>query len=423
MKLETLAVHGGYSPDPTTNAVAVPIYQTTSYAFNDTQHGADLFDLKVEGNIYTRIMNPTQAVLEARVAAMEGGIAGLALASGMSAITYAIQTIAEAGDNIVSAATLYGGTYNLFAHTLPQMGIQARFADHRDIDAFDRLIDDRTKAVFCESVGNPLGNVTDFERLAEIAHRHGVPLIVDNTVPTPYLCRPIEHGADIVVHSLTKYLGGHGNSIGGIIVDSGKFPWAEHKARFRRLNEPDPSYHGVVYTEALGAAAYIARARVVPLRNTGAAISPFNAFLILQGIETVALRMDRICENATRVAEYLKGHEKVEWVNYAGLADHADNPLVNKYMGGRASGILSFGVRGGLAAGGRFQDALKLVTRLVNIGDAKSLACHPASTTHRQLSPAELERAGVSEDMVRLSIGIEHIDDILADLEQALAAV
>jgi len=423
MKLETLAVHGGYSPDPTTNAVAVPIYQTTSYAFNDTQHGADLFDLKVEGNIYTRIMNPTTAVLEARVAAMEGGIAGLALASGMSAITYAIQTIAEAGDNIVSASTLYGGTYNLFAHTLPQMGIQARFADYRDPDAFERLIDDRTKAIFCETVGNPLGNVTDFEKLAEVAHRNGVPLIVDNTVPTPYLCRPIEHGADIIVHSLTKYLGGHGNSIGGMIVDSGKFPWADHKARFRRLNEPDPSYHGVVYTEALGAAAFIARARVVPLRNTGAAISPFNSFLILQGIETVALRMDRICENATRVASYLQGHDKVEWVNYAGLPDHADHGLVQKYMGGRASGILSFGVRGGLAAGGRFQDALKLVTRLVNIGDAKSLACHPASTTHRQLSPAELEKAGVSEDMVRLSIGIEHVDDILADLEQALAAV
>ena len=423
MKLETLAVHGGYSPDPTTNAVAVPIYQTTSYAFNDTQHGADLFDLKVEGNIYTRIMNPTQAVLEARVAAMEGGIAGLALASGMAAITYAIQTITEAGDNIVSASTLYGGTYNLFAHTLPQMGIEVRFADYRQPEQFETLIDERTKAIFCESVGNPLGNITDFERLVEIAHRNGIPVIVDNTVPTPYLCRPIEHGADIVVHSLTKYLGGHGTSIGGMIVDSGKFPWAEHKARFKRLNEPDPSYHGVVYTEALGAAAYIARARVVPLRNMGAAISPFNAFLILQGIETVALRMDRICENAVRVAEFLQGHDKVEWVNYAGLRNHKDFGLVEKYMGGRASGILSFGVKGGLAAGGRFQDALKLVTRLVNIGDAKSLACHPASTTHRQLSPAELEKAGVSEDMVRLSIGIEHIDDILADLSQALDAV
>jgi len=423
MKLETLAVHGGYTPDPTTNAVAVPIYQTTSYAFNDTQHGADLFDLKVEGNIYTRIMNPTTAVLEARVAQMEGGIAGLALGSGMAAISYSIQTIAEAGDNIVSSSTLYGGTYNLFAHTMPQIGIQVRFADPHDIAAFERQIDDRTKAIFCESIGNPLGNITDFSRLAELAHRHGLPLIVDNTVPTPYLCRPIEHGADIVVHSLTKYLGGHGNSIGGVIVDSGKFPWAQNKARFRRLNEPDPSYHGVVYTEALGAAAYIARARVVPLRNMGAAISPFNAFLILQGIETVALRMDRICENAGRVAEYLAGHAKVEWVKYAGMSSHPDHTLARKYMGGRASGILTFGVKGGFEAGARFQDALKLVTRLVNIGDAKSLACHPASTTHRQLSGPELEKAGVSEDMVRLSIGIEHIDDILADLEQALAAV
>ncbi|WP_454456111.1 O-acetylhomoserine aminocarboxypropyltransferase/cysteine synthase family protein [Thauera phenylacetica] len=420
MKLETIAVHGGYSPDPTTKAVAVPIYQTTSYAFDDTQHGADLFDLKVQGNIYTRIMNPTTAVLEQRVAELEGGIGALAVASGMSAITYAIQTIAEAGDNIVSASTLYGGTYNLFAHTLPQFGIQVRFADYRDPDSFAALIDERTKAIFCESVGNPLGNVTDIGRLAEIAHKAGVPLIVDNTVPSPYLCRPFEHGADIVVHALTKYLGGHGNSIGGVIVDSGKFPWAEHKARFKRLNEPDVSYHGVVYTEALGAAAFIGRARVVPLRNTGAAISPFNSFLILQGIETLALRMDRICDNTIKVAEYLKKHAKVEWVNYAGLSDHA---LVQKYMGGRASGILSFGVKGGFEAGGRFQDALKLITRLVNIGDAKSLACHPASTTHRQLSPAELAKAGVSPDMVRLSIGIEHIDDIIADLEQALAAV
>ena len=423
MKLETIAVHGGYSPDPTTKAVAVPIYQTTSYAFDDTQHGADLFDLKVQGNIYTRIMNPTTAVLEQRVAELEGGIGALAVASGMSAITYAIQTIAEAGDNIVSASTLYGGTYNLFAHTLPQFGIQVRFADYRDPDSFAALIDERTKAIFCESVGNPLGNVTDIGRLAEIAHRAGVPLIVDNTVPSPYLCRPFEHGADIVVHALTKYLGGHGNSIGGVIVDSGKFPWAEHKARFKRLNEPDVSYHGVVYTEALGAAAFIGRARVVPLRNTGAAISPFNSFLILQGIETLALRMDRICTNTIKVAEYLKKHAKVAWVNYAGLPDHADHGLVQKYMGGRASGILSFGVKGGLEAGGRFQDALKLITRQVNIGDAKSLACHPASTTHRQLSPAELAKAGVSPDMVRLSIGIEHIDDIIADLEQALAAV
>ena len=422
MKLETIAVHGGYTPDPTTKAVAVPIYQTTSYAFDDTAHGADLFDLKVVGNIYTRIMNPTTDVLEKRVAELEGGIGALAVASGMAAITYAIMTIAEAGDNIVSASTLYGGTYNLLAHTLPQYGINSRFADYRDADAFEELIDDNTKAIFCESVGNPLGNITDFEKLAAVAHRHGIPLIVDNTVPSPYLCRPFEHGADIVVHSLTKYLGGHGNSIGGVIVDSGKFPWAEHKARFRRLNEPDVSYHGVVYTEALGAAAVIGRARVVPLRNTGAAISPFNSFLILQGIETLALRMDRICENTLKVAEFLKSHEKVAWINYAGLEDHADKPLVDKYMGGRASGILTFGVEGGRKAGENFQDALQLVTRLVNIGDAKSLACHPASTTHRQLSPAELIKAGVSEDMVRLSIGIEHIDDILADLAQALAA-
>ena len=422
MKLETIAVHGGYSPDPTTKAVAVPIYQTTSYAFDDTQHGADLFDLKVAGNIYTRIMNPTTDVLEKRVAALEGGLAGLALASGMAAITYAIMTIAEAGDNIVSASTLYGGTYNLFAHTLPQYGIEVRFADYREPNAFEALIDEKTKAIFCESVGNPLGNITDFEVLAEIAHRHGIPLIVDNTVPSPYLCRPIEHGADIVVHSLTKYLGGHGNSIGGIIVDSGQFPWAEYKARFKRLNEPDVSYHGVVYTEALGPAAYIGRARVVPLRNTGAAISPFNSFLILQGIETLALRMDRICENTLKVAQFLRAHSKVAWVNYAGLDDHADKSLVDKYMGGRASGILTFGLKDGRKAGENFQDALKLFTRLVNIGDAKSLACHPASTTHRQLSPEELLKAGVTEETVRLSIGIEHIDDLLADLEQALTA-
>ncbi len=423
MRIETLALHAGYSPEPTTKAVAVPIYQTTSYAFDDTQHGADLFDLKVQGNIYTRIMNPTQDVLEKRVAAMEGGIAGLALASGQAAITYSILTIAEAGDNIVSASTLYGGTYNLFAHTFPQFGIQTRFADYRDPDAFAKLIDAKTKAVYVESIGNPLGNITDFEKIAAIAHRHGVPLIVDNTVPTPYLLRPFEHGADIVVHSLTKYLGGHGNSIGGIIVDSGKFPWAEHKQKFRRLNEPDVSYHGVVYTEALGPAAYIGRARVVPLRNTGAAISPFNAFLILQGVETLALRMERIVENTLAVANYLKGHKKVSWVNYAGLPDHKDHALAKKYMGGRPSGILTFGVHGGLAAGARFQDALKLFTRLVNIGDAKSLACHPASTTHRQLGSEELVQAGVTEDMVRLSVGIEHIDDLTADLEQALLAV
>jgi O-acetylhomoserine (thiol)-lyase len=425
MRFETLAVHGGYTPDPTTKAVAVPIYQTVAFAFDNTQHGADLFDLKVAGNIYSRIMNPTNAVLEARVAAMEGGIGALAVASGMAAIAYSIQTIAEAGDNIVSASTLYGGSYNLFAHTFPQLGIEVRFADYRDPESFAKLIDGRTKALFCESVGNPLGNVTDLAALAAVAHAHGVPLIVDNTVPSPYLCRPFEHGADIVVHSLTKYLGGHGTTIGGIIVDSGKFPWDQHKERFKRLNEPDISYHGVVYTEALGPAAYIGRARVVPLRNMGAALSPMAAFQILQGIETLPLRMDRICDSALRIAQHLQSHAKVSWVNYAGLPDHADHGLAQKYMGGRASGIISFGLKASDSreAGARFQDALQLFTRLVNIGDAKSLACHPASTTHRQLNPAELERAGVKEDMVRLSVGIEHIDDLLEDLEQALAAV
>jgi len=420
MRPETIAVHGGYTPDPTTKSVAVPIYQTTSYAFDSAQHGADLFDLKVQGNIYTRIMNPTSDVLEKRIAELEGGIGALALASGSAAVTYALMTIAEQGDNIVSSSALYGGTYNLFAHTLPQFGIEVRFADHRDPASFEKLIDARTKAVFCESIGNPLGNVTDFGAIAAIAHRHGVPLIVDNTVPSPYLCRPFEHGADIVVHSLTKYLGGHGNSIGGVLVDSGKFPWAEHKARFRRLNEPDVSYHGVVYTEALGPAAYIGRARVVPLRNMGAAISPFNSFLILQGVETLAVRMDRICDNALGIARFLAQHPAVSWVNYAGLPDHPDHALVRQYMDGRASGILTFGVKGGRAAGEKFLDALKLVIRLVNIGDARSLATHPASTTHRQLSPEELAKAGVSEDMVRLSIGIEHIEDLKADLDQAL---
>ena len=420
MRPETIAVHGGYTPDPTTKSVAVPIYQTTSYAFDSAQHGADLFDLKVQGNIYTRIMNPTSDVLEKRIAELESGIGALALASGSAAATYALMTIAEQGDNIVSSSALYGGTYNLFAHTLPQFGIEVRFADHRNPASFERLIDARTKAVFCESIGNPLGNVTDFGAIAAIAHRNGVPLIVDNTVPSPYLCRPFEHGADIVVHSLTKYLGGHGNSIGGVLVDSGKFPWAEHKARFRRLNEPDVSYHGVVYTEALGPAAYIGRARVVPLRNMGAAISPFNSFLILQGVETLAVRMDRICDNALGIARFLAEHPAVSWVNYAGLPDHPDHALVRQYMGGRASGILTFGVKGGRAAGEKFLDALKLVIRLVNIGDARSLATHPASTTHRQLSPAELAKAGVSEDMVRLSIGLEHIEDLQEDLDQAL---
>jgi len=426
-KFETKSVHAGYSPDPTTKAVAVPIYQTVAYAFDNAQHGADLFDLKVPGNIYTRIMNPTQDVLEKRVAALEGGIAALAVASGQTAVTYAIQTITEAGDNIIASTALYGGTYNLLAHTLPQFGVTTRFADPRNLASFETLFDDRTKAVFIESISNPQGTVTDIAAIAEIAHRHGVPLIVDNTVATPYLLRPFEHGADIVVHSLTKYLGGHGTSLGGAIVDSGKFPWAEHKARFKRLNEPDPSYHGVVYTEALGPAAYIGRARVVPLRNLGAAISPFNAFLILQGIETLSLRLERINDNTLKVAQFLEKHAKVAWVNYAALPSHPDYALVQKYLGGKASGLLTFGVKAGVGegrvAGARFLDALQLFTRLVNIGDAKSLATHPASTTHRQLSPEELVKAGVTEDAVRLSVGIEHIDDLLADLEQSLAAV
>ncbi|MBT8123968.1 MAG: aminotransferase class I/II-fold pyridoxal phosphate-dependent enzyme [Gammaproteobacteria bacterium] len=420
MKIETQAIHSGYTPEPTTKAVAVPIYQTTSYAFDDTQHGADLFDLKVEGNIYTRIMNPTTAVLEQRVAEMEGGVGALALSSGMAAISYAIFALAEQGDNIVSVATLYGGTYNFFAHTLPKLGIEVRFVDYRDMNAMDAAIDDNTKAVFCESLGNPAGNVIDLEALVMVAHNKGVPVMVDNTVPTPYLCRPFEFGADISIHSLTKYMGGHGTSIGGVIVDSGNFPWEKHKERFAVLNKPDPSYHGVVYTEAFDKAAFIGRVRLVPLRNMGSAISPMNSFLILQGIESLAVRMDRHCENALAVAQYLEKHEFVTWVSYAGLSSHSDHKLAQKYFRGRASGILSFGIKGGIEAGTKFIDALKLIVRLVNIGDAKSLACHPATTTHRQLSKEEQAAAGVSEDLVRLSIGIEHIDDILEDIEQAL---
>jgi O-acetylhomoserine (thiol)-lyase len=423
MKFETIAVHGGYAPDPITRAVAVPIYQTSSFAFDDTQHGADLFDLKImDGHTYTRVGNPTQDVLERRIAELEGGVGALALASGQAATAFSILTIAEAGDNIVAATTLYGGSYTLFAHVLPQLGIEVRFADPAKPENFEPLIDARTKAIFAESIGNPLGNITDIEPLGLIARRHGIPLIIDNTVPSPYLLRPFEHGADIVVHSLTKYLGGHGTTIGGVIVDSGKFPWTEHKERFRRLTEPDASYHGVVYTELMAEAAYIGRARLVPLRNIGAAISPFNAFLILQGIETLPLRMERICTSAIAVARHLRDHPKVKWVNYAGLPEHRDHALARKYLGGRPSGIFTFGIDGGLAAGTRFQDALKLFSRLVNIGDAKSLACHPATTTHRQLNAEDLAKAGVTEDTVRLSIGIEHLDDLLADLDQALEA-
>ncbi len=423
MKLESIALHHGYKAEETTKAAAVPIYQTTSYTFDNTQHGADLFNLAVPGNIYTRIMNPTTAVLEQRVAEMEGGIAGLCVASGMAAITYSIQAIAGVGDNIVSISQLYGGTYNLFMHSFPRQGIEVRMADQGDFEGLEKLIDKNTKAVFCESIGNPAGNVVDIQRLAEIAHRHGVPVIVDNTVATPYLCKPFEFGADIVVHALTKYIGGHGNSIGGIIVDSGKFDWVKHKDRFPILNEPDPSYHGVVYTEALGPAAYIGRCRVVPLRNTGAALSPHNAFLFLQGLETLGLRMERHCENAEKLAAWLKKHPKINWVNYAQLPDSKYNATAKKITKGKASGIISFGIKGGAVAGGQFIDALQMILRLVNIGDAKSLACHPASTTHRQLGPEELAKAGVSEDLVRISVGIEHIDDIIADVEQALAKV
>ena len=422
MKFETIAIHGGYSPEPTTKSVAVPIYQTTSYSFDDTQHGADLFDLKVAGNIYTRIMNPTSDVLEKRVAAMEGGIAALALASGSAATTYAIMTICEAGDNIISTSTLYGGTYTLFAHQLPRFGVDVKFGNHDDISGLEKLIDKKTKAIFCESIGNPAANVVDVPEMARIAHKHNIPLIVDNTVPSPYLFRPIEHGADIVVHSLTKYMGGHGTTIGGIIVDSGKFPWAKHKTKFKRLNTPDMSYHGVVFSEAMGDAAFIGAARVVPLRNMGAAISPFNSFLILQGIESLPVRMDRHCENAIKVANFLENHKCVTWVNYPGLKSHKEYKLAKKLMDGKTSSVLSFGIKGGIKKGGVFIDNLNLITRLVNIGDAKSLACHPASTTHRQLSKSELKAAGVPEDLVRLSIGLENIDDIIEDLDKALKA-
>ena len=422
MKLESIALHHGYESEATTKAAAVPIYQTTSYTFDNTQHGADLFDLAVPGNIYTRIMNPTTAVLEERMAAMEGGIGALAVASGMAAITYAIQCLCSVGSNIVSTSQLYGGTYNLFAHSLPNQGIDVRMVSFDDFDGFEAAIDENTKAIFCESIGNPAGNIVDIEKLAQIAHKHGVPLMVDSTVATPVLCRPFELGADIVIHSLTKYIGGHGTSIGGVIIDSGKFDWVKNKERFAVLNEPDPSYHGVVYTDAFGPAAFIGRCRVVPLRNTGAAISPLNAFQILQGLETLCLRMERHCENAEKLAEYLSNHDKVSWVNYAAMKNSPYFETCQKITDGKASGILSFGIKGGEAAGGKFIDALQMILRLVNIGDAKSLACHPASTTHRQLNDEELKAAGVSKDLVRISVGIENIADIIADVDQALNA-
>lgn len=422
MKDETLSIHFGYETDPTTKSVATPIYQTVAYEFDNAQHGADLFNLEVPGNIYTRIMNPTNDVLEKRMAALEGGIAGLAVSAGSAAINYAIQTLAQAGDNIVSTPQLYGGTYTLFAHMLPNQGIEVKFAKDDKPESLAELIDENTKAVYCESIGNPAGNIIDLERVAELAHAQGVPVIVDNTVATPALCKPIEFGADIVVHSLTKYVGGHGTTLGGMIIDSGKFPWSQHKDRFPVFNQPEPSYHGVVYCEAFGEAAFIGRARTVPLRNTGSALSPMNAFMLLQGLETLSLRMERHTENALKVAEFLEQHEKVSWVSYAGLPSSEHYPLAEKYMKGKPSAILSFGLKEGYDAGVRFYDALQIFKRLVNIGDAKSLACHPASTTHRQLSEQEQKQAGVSPEMIRLSVGIEHIDDILADLEQALNA-
>ena len=422
MRDETIAIHGGYEPDPTTHAVAVPIYQTVAYQFDNAQHGADLFNLAVPGNIYTRIMNPTNDVLEKRVAALENGIAGLALSAGSAAVNYSILTIAEAGNNVVSVPLLYGGTYTLFAHMLPKQGVEVRFAEDDSPASLERLIDGKTIAVFAETIGNPAGNIADIEAISDMAHSHGVPVIVDSTVTPPPLLKPIDYGVDIVVHSMTKYMGGHGNSLGGVIVDSGKFPWTEHAVKYPGLTEPEPAYHGIVYTDALGPAAYIGRVRTVPLRNTGSALSPFNAFLLLQGLETLPLRMERHCDNAMAVARHLQSHGQVEWLHYAGLPDSKYYDLAQKYTNGRPSALLSFGVKGGYDAGVKFYDALKLFRRLVNIGDAKSLAAHPASTTHRQLTESEQADAGVTPDMIRLCIGIEHIDDIIADLDQALDA-
>ncbi|MFC1776536.1 O-acetylhomoserine aminocarboxypropyltransferase/cysteine synthase family protein [Pseudomonadota bacterium] len=421
MKDQTLAIHAGFKSDPATKATAVPVYQTVAYEFDSAQHGADLFNLAVPGNIYTRIMNPTTDVLEQRCAQLEGGIAALCVSAGSAAINYAVLNIAELGNNIVSVPLLYGGTYTLFKHMLPRQGIEVRFAEDDSVEAMQGLIDDKTTAIFCESIGNPAGNIVDIEALAKMAHEHGVPLIVDNTVATPALIKPIKYGADIVVDSLTKYMGGHGNSLGGVIVDGGHFPWDKYPEKFHMLTEPEASYHGVVYTEAMGEAAYIARARTVPLRNTGSALSPMNAFLILQGMQTLPLRMERHCDNALAVANYLKDNEKVDWVNFAGLADSPYYELAQKYTNGKPSALLTFGIKGGYEAAVKFYDGLQMFLRLVNIGDVKSLAAHPASTTHRQLAGEELAAAGVTPDMIRLCIGIEDIEDIIADLEQALA--
>ncbi len=420
MKRETIAIHVGYDGDPTTKAVAVPIYQTVAFEFDDAAHGAALFNLEVLGNIYTRIGNPTNTVLEKRVAALEGGVEALSVSSGMAAIHYSLINIAEMGHNIVSLPQLYGATYTLLAHILPKQGIAGRFAEDDSPEAVEKLIDEDTRAVFCESVGNPAGNVADIEGLARVAHKHGVPLIVDNTVATPILLRPMEYGADVVVHSMTKFMGGHGTTLGGMIVDSGKFPWRDHPERFYMLNKPEIAYHGVVYTEQFGAAAYVARCRTVAQRNTGATLSPFNGFLLLQGVETMALRVERHVENARKVAEFLRNHKQVAWVNYAGFPDSPLYPMAHRYLGSQFCSLLTFGVKGGFERGVKCFDALRLFKRMVNMGDAKSLACHPASTTHRQLTPEEQMKAGVTPEMIRLSVGIEHIDDILADLEQAL---
>src|SRR6266478_2244068 len=422
MKDATIAIHSGYEVDPMTKAVAVPIYQTVAYAFDSADHGAALFNLEVEGYRYSRISNPTTAVLERRVAELEGGVDALCVSSGQAALNYAVLNVTELGANIVSVPQLYGTTHTLFAHVLRSQGITTRFADSDQPEAIERLIDDNTRAVFCESVGNPAGNICDIEALACMAHRHGVPLIVDNTVATPLLLRPIDYGADVVVHSLTKYMGGHGTTLGGIIVDSGQFPWKEHARRFPMFNQPDPSYHDLVYVEHFKDAAYIGRCRSVYQRTTGSVLAPLSAFLLLQGIETVALRVERHVENGRRVAEFLAKDRRVDWVNYAGFPDSPYYALAQKYLGGRACSLMTFGVKGGFDAGRQFYDALKLIKRLVNMGDAKSLACHPASTTHRQMSAEARLKAGVRPEMMRLSVGIEHIDDIIGDLDQALAA-
>lgn len=422
MKQETIAIHGGYQVDPTTRAVAVPIYQTVSYAFDSAEHAAALFNLEAEGYRYTRISNPTTDVLERRVAALEGGTGALCVSSGQAAVSYAVLNLTELGSNIVSAPQLYGTTHTFFAHVLPSQGVTVRFAESDRARDIERLIDEKTRAVFCESVGNPAGNICDIEELARLAHKNGVPLIVDNTVATPILLRPIEFGADIVLHSLTKFLGGHGTTLGGAIVDSGNFPWKENAERFPMFSTPDPSYHDLVYTDHFGRSAYIGRCRSVYQRTTGAVLAPMSSFLLLQGIETVALRVERHVENARRVAEFLRGSSRVKWVNYAGFPESPYYSLAQKYLGGKACSLMAFGIEGGFPAAVKFYDALKLVTRLVNLGDAKSLACHPASTTHRQMSAEEQRHAGVTPEMIRLSVGIEHIDDILADLDQALEA-